>query len=189
MILISLFLTLIILISYPIIGLKIIKAFRGKDKQKLNRLSALLIILILIPGFYWRKLPGSDFVWQPIEKIQEKSYNLEITGYAFNDGKLIYESKSHRDFNGDGYSIWINEIDENTANYFKNPNDAFFTDYPRTELRDHWKYKLWQRTPFDKKEQKFIDFAHCSLDTFDFELEDLLNEKGNYYFRKFSSRS
>jgi hypothetical protein len=181
MILIALFLTLLILISYPIIGFKIIKAIKGKNKQKLYRLSTLLIILVLIPGFYWRKLPGSDLVWRPIEKIQEKNYNQELTGFEFYDGKSIFEFEGHRSFNGDGYSIWIYELEENTETYFKNPNDEFFSNYPRTELRDHWKSKLWHRTPFDKKEQKFVDFAHISLDDLDFELTDLLNEDGNYY--------
>ena len=181
MILIILFLILVLLISYPIIFYKIFKAFRKKDKRKLYRLSALLLILILIPGFFFKILPGSDFFWQPIEKVQEKNYNEELTGLEFNDGKLIYEYETERFFNGDGYSIWIYELDEKTADYFKNPEPKFFTDYPTTDLRNHWQAEFWKKTPFDKTEQKFLDFAHSSLDTLDFELEDLLNEKGNYY--------
>lgn len=48
-------------------------------------------------------------------------------------------------------------------------------------FRYHWQAEFWKKTPFKKSEQKFLDFAHSSLDTLDFELEDLLNEKGNYY--------
>ncbi len=141
----------------------------------------MLIVLILIPGFFWRILPGSDFFWKPIEKIQEKNYNLELTGFEFNDGKLVYIDESERSFNGDGYSIWIYEIDEKTAKYFKNPNDEFFSKYPNTELRSNWKSEFWKKTPFDQKEQQFFNFAHSSLDKLKFELEDLLIEKGNYY--------
>jgi hypothetical protein len=157
------------------------KAIRNKDKRKLYRLSGILLILILIPGFFWKILPGSDLVWRPIEKIQEKNYNVELTGFEFNFGDSIYEYESKRDFNGDGYSIWIYEIDDKTANYFKNPDVEFLNDYPNSEFRDDWKTEFWKKTPFDKTEQEYLDFAHKSLDEFDFELDDLLNESGNYY--------
>ena len=181
MILLFLFLTLIILILYPIIGFKIYKSIRNKDKRKLYRLSAILLILIIIPGFFLRILPGSDLVWRPIEKVQEKSYNTELTGFEFNFGESIYKYESNRDFNGDGYSIWIYEIDDKTANYFKKPNADFFTNYPNSDFRNKWETEYWKKTPFDKEEQKFLDFAHSELDELEFELEDLLNEKGNYY--------
>lgn len=181
MILLFLFLTLIILIFYPIIGFKIYKSIRNKDKRKLYRLSAILLILILIPGIFWRILPGSDLVWRPIERVQEKKYNTELTGFEFNFGDSVYEYESKRGFNGDGYSIWIYEIDDKTVQYFKNPKAAFFTDYPNSEFRNDWETEFWKKTPLNKEEQKFLDFAHSSLDKLDFELEDLLNEKGNYY--------
>ncbi len=181
MILIILFVTVLIIISYPIVGYKIYKAFRKNDKLKLYKLTTFLIILILVPGFFWKILPGSDFFWGPVEKVQERNYNEELTGFKFNDGEKIYEYETERAFNGDGYSIWVYKIDNSTANYFKKPNREFFIKYPKTELRNHWKSELWKKTPFDKKEQKFLDFAHTELDKLDFELEDLLSEEGNYY--------
>jgi hypothetical protein len=181
MILIFLFLTLIIIISYPIIGYKIYKEIQKRNKRKLYRLILLLVILILLPGFFWEILPGSSYFWRPIEKIAEKNYNLELTGIEFNDGKLIYEYETERAFNGDGYSIWIYELEDKAINYFKKPNNDFFKIYPRTELRNHWQPEFWKKTPFNKNEQKFFDFAHVSLDNLNFELEDLLNEEGNYY--------
>jgi hypothetical protein len=181
MILIFLFLTLIIVLFYPIVGFKMFKSLKKKNKPKFYRLSIILLILILIPCFFWKLLPGSDFFWQPIENAQEKNYNLELTGFEYNDGDLIYEYETERAFNGDGYSIWIYKIDEKTAEYFKNPNEEFFTKYPKTDFRNDWESEFWKRTPFDQKEQKFLDFAHSTLDELDFELEDLLNENGNYY--------
>lgn len=185
MLLLILILILCLLISYPIIGYRIFKAIRRKNKRKATLLSALLIILILVPGFYLRILPGSDIFWKPVEKVQEKNYNEELTGFEFNDGQLIYEYESERFFNGDGYSIWIYELDEKTSKYFKNPNTNFFTEYPSTEIRNHWQTEFWKKTPFNESEQKFLDFAHSSLDELDFELEDLLEEKGNYYSYKY----
>lgn len=168
-------------IFYPIIGFKMFKAIRNDNRPKLYRLSVMLVILILLPGFYWRILPGSELIWKPIEKIQEKKYNRELTGIEFNDGDLVYEYKTQRAFNGDGYSIWIYKIDDQTAEYFKNPKEEFFNKHPKTKLRSDWESEFWKRTPFDKKEQKFFDFAHSELNELNFELEDLLYENGNYY--------
>ncbi len=181
MILIILFATLVLIISYSIIGYKIYKAFRKNDKRKLYTLTTFLIILILVPGFFLKILSSSDFFLEPVEIVQEKNYNQQLTGFNFNDGEKIYEFETERSFNGDGYSIWIYKIDDSTANYFKNPNSEFFVKYPKTEFKNHWKSELWKKTPFDKKEQEFLDFAYTKLDKLDFELEDLLNEEGNYY--------
>jgi hypothetical protein len=130
-------------------------------------------------------LPGSEFFWKPIDNAQERNYNVDLTGFEFNYGELIYEYESKRDFNGDGYSIWIYKIDDKTSEYFKSPSNEFFTKYPLIGIRSDWELELWKRTPFDIEEQKFLDFAHSSLDELDFELEDLLNEKGNYYAYKY----
>ena len=136
MILLFLFATFLMLISYPIIGFKLLKAFRNKNKKRLYQLFGLLFLLILISGFIWKVLPGSNVIWYPIEKVQEKNYNKELTGFAFNFGKLRYKNESERAFNGDGYSIWIYEIDENTATYFKNPKEEFFSKYPNMTKYD-----------------------------------------------------
>ncbi|MBX2827021.1 MAG: hypothetical protein KTR22_02615 [Flavobacteriaceae bacterium] len=180
-----LFLTLLLLISYPILGFLIVRALIKKDKQRLYAISFVLIVFLLVPGFLWRILPGSDFLWGPIDRQNDRNFNVELTGFKFNESNLIYEYETKRDFNGDGYSIWIKEIDETTANYFKNPNEAFFTKHPNTTFRSNWESESWKRTPFDKKDQMFFDFAHSSLDELDFELEDLLEEPGNYYAFEF----
>ena len=181
MLLIILLLILALIISYPIIGFKIFKAIRSENKRKSYRLSALLLILILVPGFLLRILPGSDLLWKPIDNLQERNDNIEITGHKFNYGKEIFKYESERDFNGDGYSIWIYEIDENTANYFKDPNEDFFTKHPNRKYRKHWESEFWKRTPFNPKEQHFLEFANNTLDNLEFELKDVLNEQGNYY--------
>ncbi len=168
-------------IPYLVLGYLVAKSFRRKQKKNTTIYLVILLALIILPGFYFRLIPGSDLLWKPIDRIQERKYNQELTGFEFNDGKLIYKYESERAFNGDGYSIWIYKIDDKTSEYFKSPPDQFFTQHPSTKIRSHWKPEFWKRTPFDKKEQKFLNFAHCSLDELDFELEDLLNENGNYY--------
>lgn len=181
MLLIILILVLLVLSPYFIIGYETFKAFRRKEKGKAYKLLILLLVLILVPGFYLRILPGSHFFWKPIEKAEERNYNLELTGFEFNNEDLIYKYESERFFNGDGYSICIYKIDDATAKYFKMPNDEFFIKYPKTSLRNHWKSVFWKSTPFNPNEQKFLDFAHSPLKELDYELEDLLNEEGNYY--------
>ena len=189
MILLILFLTLIIVLIYPVLAWKMFKALKAKNKPKFYRLSVILLILILIPGFYFKIFPGSNLFWNPIEKAEERNYNVELTGFEFNDGELIYEYETERAFNGDGYSIWIYKIDDQTAEYFKNPKAEFFTKYPSAELRSHWETELWKKTPFDKQEKKFLNFAHSNLEELEFELEDLLYEKGNYYAYKYYMHS
>ena len=185
MILLLMLLTFIIVLTYPIWALKMYRALRSKNKPKFYKFSVILIVLILIPGFYWKLLPGSNLFWNPIEKSEERNYNVELTGFEFNDGELIYEYETERAFNGDGYSIWIYKIDDQTAKYFENPKAEFFTKYPSAELRSHWETEYWKKTPFDKQEKKFLDFAYSTLDELEFELEDLLYEKGNYYAYKY----
>ncbi len=84
------------LVSYPILGFVIIKAFVKKDKKKFYKISILLLITILIPGFLWRIIPGSDFLWKPFDIIQERKYNKQITGYEFTYEDVIYEYNSVR---------------------------------------------------------------------------------------------
>jgi len=179
--LIILLLTLAILISYPVIGVKMIMAYRKKEKRRLKKLAILLTVLILLPGFFFRVLPGSDLLWAPYDHYQDRAFYQELTGLEFNDEGIFFEHDSERSFNGDGYSISIYKLDQKTANYFKSPPAAFFKKHPHLGIRTDWQIQHWKRTPIDTSEQQFLDFAHSSLPTLDFELQDLLNEKGNYY--------
>lgn len=185
MITIILIFIFLLLLPYPIVGFYLIKAFLKKDHRKGYKLSVLLILMVLVPGFYFQILPGSNFIWGPIEKAKERKYNYELTGLEFNQGDLVYKYESERYFNGDGHSIWIHKIDNKAAEYFKKPNSEFFTKYPNSNFRDTWETECWKQTPSTEKDQKFISFASISIDDLDFELKDLLNEKGNYYSYEF----
>ncbi|MFT5777286.1 MAG: hypothetical protein ACI837_000217 [Crocinitomicaceae bacterium] len=181
MILFVLFLTLICLISYPIFGYKIVMALINNEKKEVRRLLIMLSVFILLPGFYWRALPGSNLLWAPIDRIYDIKHNVKLTGFGFDDGDLLYEYQSERSFHGDGYSIWIQQLDQRSISYFQKPDSTFFKNYPSDELRKGWQIEQWKKTPLDSSENQFFDFAHTSLPSLDFELEDLLNEQGNYY--------
>lgn len=181
MVFISILLFIFLLIAYPIIGYQLIKAFLNENKSKRNILFRWLIVTILVPGVFWRFLPGSNLIWTPIDNIYKKADNLELTGHKFIEGKKIYDHNTPRDFHGDGYSISIFEIDVNTAEYFKNPDETFFKKHPYRPFRKDWEYESWKKTPFESKEQTFLDFAYHDIENLNFTLNDLLNEKGNYY--------
>ena len=85
----------------------IYKAIRRKNKKLLLILIGLFLALVLIPNYYFRIIPGTDFLYIPFDAIEERHYNFEITGHEFNLDKPIYEYETERAFNGDGYSIWV----------------------------------------------------------------------------------
>ncbi|MFT6244771.1 MAG: hypothetical protein ACJAXI_001540 [Crocinitomicaceae bacterium] len=174
-------LSLIILISYAIIGFKIILAIKNREKKRLRKLLIVLTALILFSGFFWRLLPGSDVLWYPIDQYRERTLNKNMTGLEFNDGGEVLKFESDVAFNGDGYSFYIHEIDQETADYFKKPKAAFFTKYPLAGERDDWKTEHWKRTPIDSSEMQYFNQAKRRLPKINTELEKLLNEKGNYY--------
>lgn len=175
------FLLFLVSIPFLILAYGIVRGIRKKNKKHVIVLSSVLLALILIPGYFLRILPGSNFLWKPYDRYQERQHNFQLTGFEFNEGISIYKYETERAFNGDGYSIWINKINDETVEYFKNPSTDFFKQYPSKSIRSDWQHEVWKRTPFNKEEKKFLDFAHHSLTELEFELEDLLNENGNYY--------
>lgn len=82
-----------------------------------------------------------------MRRSQEKHLNV----------KEVYVHESLRAFNGDGYSIWVYELDEEVATIFLNPEKAFFTSYPiKADYREKWSTKHWESTPLKADEEKFL---------------------------------
>lgn len=189
MILLAAFLTWLIVLTYPIWAMAMYRALKANNKAKFYKFSIVLIILILIPGFYWKVLPGTSLFWGPIERVQDRSYNQELTGLDFEYGEKVYQSETERSFHGDGYSIWIYKLDPNAAEYFKNPNSTFYTHHPDTEFRQEWRSEYWKKTPLKEKDKMFFQFAESSLSELDFELIDVLVEEGNYYAYEYKMHS
>lgn len=173
----------LILISIPFIFLayQIFRATRKRNRKNIIVFSSIFLALILIPGYYFKLLPGSDFLWKPIDERKEKKYNHEITGLEFNLENPIYEYETERDFNGDGYSIWIFKLDDISANYFLYPDDDFFSKFPNVKIRNHWESEFWKSTPILENENSFFSFANHQVEGMKFSLKELINEEGNYY--------
>lgn len=183
------------LIGYLIIGfigmLFVLWAYWSWKTYKKKKNGLLTFQLIVFFGtLFWitwsmRIFPGS-------QAFYDRQYNKELTGKAFST-YLTFSHESPRAFNGDGYSIWVYEFDQETAQLFSPPDNEFFSNFPiRPDYRSHWQQKKWDKTPLNQDEQKFLDFALSEFtpddtdkakkiqDTFDY-IEKIMNEPGHYY--------
>ena len=125
------------------------RTFRRR-KRKLFYFQLVVLLLGLFYITWWLEVfPGSSW-------YHERKANEEITGKAFT-AKEVYVHESPRAFNGDGYSIWVYELDEETATAFLNPEKNFFKIYPiKADSREKWSTKHWDRTPLKTDEEKFL---------------------------------
>lgn len=181
MIVIAVLITLIFFIAIPVVAVRLFRSVKGKQKRLTRILIISLALLILLPGIFWRWIPGSDFLMTPYDNYFESRNNESLTGYAFSNGENIYSYDSSRDFNGDGYSIWIYELEPNAVKYFKKPDKQFFSSYPQKGIRSDWQVSNWKRTPMDSVDLEYLNFASHPLPSLNYELTDLINERGNYY--------
>jgi len=181
MFLIAVITFLIFFIALPILGVQLFRAVKGKQKRRTRILIVTIGLLVLFPSIYWRWIPGSDFIMTPYDNYVEGKNNELLTGYSFSNGETIFSYDSARDFQGDGYSMLITHLDRDAVNYFKHPNEQFFTGYPQKGIRSDWRVSNWKRTPMDTLDVEYLDFASHPLPSLDYELVDLMNEKGNYY--------
>ncbi|MDD3940734.1 MAG: hypothetical protein PHS04_11605 [Tissierellia bacterium] len=83
--------------------------------------------------------------------IQERT--TELTGLKFWCWKEFdYEEISAP---SEGYSLDIFKFSESTAEYFKNPDNDFFTNFPPKEFADI----KWTKTPVNENEQEILEFV------------------------------
>jgi len=120
-------------------------------------------------------------------------YTKSLLGKAIKlDNVFTYESY-REPLLGDGYSMYVYGIDDETAEYFRNPKKAFFSDFPvNSSYNTNWLRKKWSKCPIEESDTPFRKFA---LSEYDYhsqhpptKLENvqrlihvMLNEKGNYY--------
>lgn len=120
-------------------------------------------------------------------------YTKPIVGKAIAlDEVFIYESY-REPLLGDGYSLYVYGIDDETAKNFRNPSKSFFSDFPLREPYHYkWICKSWTKCPIDTADRLFRKYA---LSEFEYGssgppsqlkkaqklIHVMLNEKGNYY--------
>lgn len=147
---------------------------KGKKKSFAIQISILTILLVLL-------------TWElhlfPLSKnfyIQDRT--TELTGKKFWSWKEFdYEEISVR---GEGYSLDIYKFSEETANYFKNPDNDFLENFPTKEFADI----KWTKTPVKENEQKILEFVTPTyggwkgeiIDRQDF-IRQIANQSGAYY--------
>ncbi len=127
----------------------IVRLFRlykkGKKKSFVIQVSILTAILVFLT---WQ------FQIFPLSKnfyIQDRT--TELTGKKFwSWEEFDYEEISVR---GEGYTLDIYKFNEETAQYFKRPNNDFFDNFPPEELADI----KWTRTPVKENEQEILEFV------------------------------
>ena len=154
---------------------KLYKLYK-KGKKKSFAIQALVLTTIIV------------FVtWQlqlfPFSKnVYIKNRTSELTGQSFwSWEEFDYEEISVR---GEGYSLDIYKFNEDTADYFKNPDNAFFENFPPDELSD----KKWTKTPIKESEKEILEFVTPIYGSWEGEIVDrqefireIANEPGAYY--------
>jgi len=180
---------LIQVIGYPLVGYKLIRSLFKKDKTNARKNSIWLIGLIIFSGLVFEILPGSKLFWWPMKAIESKIYTRNLVGISFVMPEPIYELNSERHFNGDGSSFSIYKLDEKIIKELINLDSTFFTEYPKKGMRDNWELSKWKRTPLNKEYTDVFHFASYAENKSEYNLEKLLDEKGNYYAFKYYKHS
>ena len=123
-------------LAYLVINLK---------NMKLRLFLILAILIIGIIGFYF---------------YDKRKHKVAIYSINFSVVKEIYNDDTERDFHQDGFSLTVDSISSNDANYFSNPPDEFFTTFPKESFHLN-KYEIhkWKRTPFSIKNTIPLNFA------------------------------
>ena len=180
---------LIQVIGYPLVGFKLIRSLFKKDRTNVKKNSIWFIGLLIFSGLVFEILPGSKLFWWPMEAIESKSYTKNLMGISFVLPEPIYELNSERHFNGDGSSFSIYKLDEKITKKIMNSDSTFFSLYPKKGIRDDWELKTWNKTPLKTDDTDAFHFASYAENKSEYNLEELLNEKGNYYAFKYYKHS
>jgi len=179
-------LILILLAASLIIWLiRLVKLFKkGKEKRKSFWIQlAILTLLTIVILWYLRIFPFS-------QNFYIRDQTEKLTGQTFWSWKdYHFEEISVR---GEGYTIDIYSFNEEMADYFKNPPDDFFTNYPDSlEHRQNWIQEKWKPTPVSDKDKEYLNQAtpnysnwtDKTIEKMNF-VRQLANSSGGYYAYK-----
>lgn len=159
-----------------------------KEKTKFQFWSRVIVLggILFYILFVNELIPGSNtyFDYRYTKKVLGKAIKL-------ND---VFTYESYREpLLGDGYSMYVYRIDDETAEYFRNPKKSLFSDFPaNNSYNTDWLKKKWSKCPIEESDTVFRKFA---LSEYDYHsqypptklekvqkiIHSMLNEKGNYY--------
>ncbi len=169
---------------YLLWGLWVYKTYRRRKYKKFT-----IHVVALIGTLFW--LTWSTRVFPGSEMYYSAERNERLTGESFYTSEF-YSYESSRAFNGDGFSVYFDEMNEEVATLFLHPSKSFFSDYPiKPEHRENWEQEKWMETPIKNEHKMHLDFA---LSGFPYRLEDnpelferkeiileILKEEGAFY--------
>lgn len=98
-------------------------------------------------------IPGSNTYF-------DYRYTKRVVGKAIAlDDVYIYESY-REPLLGDGYSLFVYEINEEAADDFRKPSESFFSDFPFDKSEQTgWRRKNWSKCPIEESDTLFRKYA------------------------------
>lgn len=145
------YLIILLLLVGLLVGLVIwiVRLFKLYKKGKKKSFAIQVFILTVLMIFVTWELQIF-----PLSKnfyIQDRT--TELTGQKFwSWEEFDYEEIGVR---GEGYTLDIYKFSEETFEYFKNPDDVFFENFPPDILAD----VKWTKTPVKESEQEVLEFV------------------------------
>jgi hypothetical protein len=147
----EIYLIILLILIGLVVGLTIwiIRLFRLYKKGKKKSFSiqvAILTILIVFVTWEIQIFPLSKNFY-----IKERT--TVLTGKSFWSWKEFnYDEWGVR---GEGYTLYIYRFSQETADYFKNPDSLFFTNYPP----ENYSEIKWRATPVKSEEMEILEFV------------------------------
>ncbi len=154
---------------------RLFRLYRKGKKRSFTIQVSILTILIVI------------FTWQlqlfPLSRnFYIKKQTTSLTGKSFWSWKEFkYDEWGVR---GEGYTLYIYKFNQETAEYFKNPDSIFFKEYPpesNSEIK-------WTPTPVKSEEKEILEFVtpvyagwKGEIVTRQDFIREIANSKGSYY--------
>ena len=154
------------------------KTSKKTKNRKIFIIAGFVIIALVVIGFFLLKSQSNES-----EKVN-RIYNTSIVGDE------VYRYESSRSFNGDGYTLIVQEL---TSEIKSMLTDGQLSQFPTIEqsLQDYEASLTWTQTPVDPKYNEAVAFAldngyindseAGTLADYSKTIETVINEEGNYY--------
>ena len=115
----------------------------------------LAVYLLLLGGSAIESIGAEERDARAYKEYLEGLYDAEV-----DLGDPIFEYRSRRAFNGDGYSISVYELPPAIRTRFESADAKLPSEFPkRPDYRSDWEVELWKRAPYDETYSAQLDFA------------------------------